>query len=122
MRGRNLVLVGLLIILVATLALAGCGGSTPTTEKTTPVVTSPPLPAVTSPPPVETSPPPVQTAPPAPPQATPTETMVVVTRTGEKYHTAGCRYVVGKTDTRTIPLSQAKAEGYTPCKVCNPPQ
>ncbi|MDY6794679.1 MAG: hypothetical protein SWK76_05290 [Actinomycetota bacterium] len=51
-----------------------------------------------------------------------TEPMVVVTRTGKKYHNPSCRYVKGKTDTRTIPLSQAKAEGYTPCSVCRPPQ
>ena len=59
---------------------------------------------------------------PAPQPPASVEPMVVVTRTGEKYHMASCRYVVNKTDTRTIPLSQAKAEGYTPCSVCNPPQ
>lgn len=60
--------------------------------------------------------------PPPPPPPASVESMVVVTRTGEKYHTSGCQYVRGKTNTRTIPLSQAKAEGYTPCKVCDPPQ
>lgn len=45
--------------------------------------------------------------------------MVVLTRTGSKYHTSSCRYVKGKTDTSTISLSEAKAAGYTACKVCH---
>ena len=45
---------------------------------------------------------------------------VVVTRTGDKYHTSTCRYVKNKTDTRTMSLSSAKSSGYTACKVCNP--
>ena len=53
-------------------------------------------------------------------QATNQEAMVYVTPTGKKYHLVGCKTI--KKSSTAIPLSQAKAEGYTPCKVCNPPQ
>lgn len=44
---------------------------------------------------------------------------VYVTDTGSKYHRSGCRYLY---DSSTpIPLSKAKAAGYTPCSRCNPP-
>ncbi len=55
------------------------------------------------------------------PEPEPEIEYVVVTRTGEKYHRPTCKYVVGKTDTRTLTVEQAKAEGYTPCSVCDPP-
>ena len=45
---------------------------------------------------------------------------VHITDTGEKYHRAGCRYL--KSSDHTITLTEAKARGYTPCSVCNPPQ
>ncbi len=43
---------------------------------------------------------------------------VHITRTGTKYHRAGCRHL-SKSD---IPISreEAIARGYTPCKVCKP--
>lgn len=46
------------------------------------------------------------------------EPMVHITRTGAKYHAAGCRYLA-RSD---IPISKkdAIARGYTPCKVCRP--
>jgi hypothetical protein len=45
---------------------------------------------------------------------------VYVTRTGKRYHRDGCRYLVSS----KIPISLkgAKAKGYTPCKVCHPPE
>lgn len=48
-----------------------------------------------------------------------TET-VYVTRTGKRYHRDGCRYLASS----RIPMSlkEAQAKGYTPCKVCRPPQ
>jgi competence protein ComEC len=48
-----------------------------------------------------------------------TET-VYVTRTGKRYHRDGCRYL----GNNPIPMSlkDAQAKGYTPCKVCHPPQ
>lgn len=46
-------------------------------------------------------------------------TTVYITNTGKKYHTDGCRYL--KKSKIAISLSDAKAEGYEPCKVCNPP-
>ena len=44
---------------------------------------------------------------------------VYVARTGKRYHRSGCRYLAqGKTP---LTLKEAKAKGYTPCKVCHPP-
>jgi len=53
-------------------------------------------------------------APTPPPQ---TET-VYITRTGSKYHRAGCGYL----HSSCIPISKAEAirRGYTPCSRCNP--
>ncbi len=44
---------------------------------------------------------------------------VYITRTGEKYHEEYCRYL--KSSKIPIELNDAKARGYTPCKVCGPP-
>ncbi len=41
---------------------------------------------------------------------------VYVTRTGHKYHRAGCRYL--RTGAVAIQRSAAVARGLTPCKVC----
>lgn len=44
---------------------------------------------------------------------------VYVTRTGTKYHRAGCRYLKKS----SIPISLEEAKGrYSPCSVCNPPR
>lgn len=48
----------------------------------------------------------------------PLERTVYITRTGERYHTAGCRYLARSMI--PIKLKDALAAGYTPCKVCNP--
>lgn len=46
------------------------------------------------------------------------EEIVYVTRTGAKYHRAGCRYLRG----RGIPMPLKEAvQRYSPCSVCNPP-
>ncbi len=45
---------------------------------------------------------------------------VYVTRTGKRYHRDGCRYLASSKI--PMPLKDAKARGYTPCKVCRPPQ
>ena len=45
---------------------------------------------------------------------------VYVTRTGKRYHRNGCRYLASSKIPMT--LKDAKAQGYTPCKVCRPPQ
>jgi competence protein ComEC len=47
-------------------------------------------------------------------------TIVYVTRTGECYHVKGCRYL--KSSCIAITLKKAKAEGYRPCSVCDPPR
>ncbi len=46
------------------------------------------------------------------------EITVYVTNTGSKYHRSGCRYL--KKSKISINLSEAKNQGYGPCKVCRP--
>ena len=55
-----------------------------------------------------------------PQQEQATEVTVHITKTGEKYHSAGCRYL-SKSDI-PVSLGKAKEAGYTPCSVCRPPQ
>jgi len=45
---------------------------------------------------------------------------VYITRTGKKYHRAGCRSLVSSSI--PISLNVAKAKGYTACKLCHPPE
>ncbi|MGO8683317.1 MAG: ComEC/Rec2 family competence protein [Thermoleophilia bacterium] len=59
-------------------------------------------------------------APVAPAQTAKGSTIVYVTATGSCYHRRGCRYL-SKSCIR-ITLAKAKAEGYRPCSVCDPPQ
>lgn len=47
------------------------------------------------------------------------EQTVYITDTGSKYHRAGCRYL--RESSHAITLSNAKSQGYEPCKVCDPP-
>ncbi|MBU3217814.1 hypothetical protein LL033_24720 (plasmid) [Clostridium estertheticum] len=44
--------------------------------------------------------------------------MVYITKTGKKYHSAGCRYL--RRSEISIKKSEAINEGYTACSVCNP--
>lgn len=44
--------------------------------------------------------------------------IVYVTKTGSKYHRAGCRYL--KKSYREITRTEAKEQGYTACSVCKP--
>lgn len=46
------------------------------------------------------------------------DTIVHITKTGEKYHSDGCSYL--KSDI-PISLADAVSRGYTPCSRCNPP-
>ena len=46
-------------------------------------------------------------------------TTVYITKTGNKYHRGDCSYL--RQSKIAISLSEAKAEGYTPCSRCNPP-
>lgn len=46
-------------------------------------------------------------------------TIVYVTDSGEKYHSAGCRYL--SRSQNSITLEDAVNEGYSPCSRCNPP-
>jgi hypothetical protein len=50
--------------------------------------------------------------------AVPPEMMVVVAEDGKTFHVAGCRFIHDKVKVRTIPVSQAQREGYTPCVRC----
>jgi hypothetical protein len=65
------------------------------------------------------SPTPTVTPTPTPPP-TPYVGVVYITATGEKYHRDGCRYL--SQSKIAISLADAKARGYTPCSVCDPPQ
>jgi len=57
---------------------------------------------------------------PTPPTPSGEEVTVYITRTGEKYHREGCRSL--SKSCIPISLSEAKARGYEPCKVCKPPR
>lgn len=46
------------------------------------------------------------------------EYVVYITRTGKKYHRAGCRYL--RQSSYEISKSDAIQQGYSPCKVCRP--
>lgn len=46
--------------------------------------------------------------------------IVHITKTGEKYHSAGCQYL--KKSDIEISLEDAKARGLSPCSKCSPPQ
>ncbi|HWR61222.1 MAG TPA: TadE/TadG family type IV pilus assembly protein [Clostridia bacterium] len=48
----------------------------------------------------------------------PAENTVFITRTGIRYHLGSCRYL--RKSKLPIDLEEAKAGGYTPCKVCKP--
>lgn len=37
-----------------------------------------------------------------------------------RYHVESCRFLTGRPDVETVPVDQAKAEGYTACGVCKP--
>jgi hypothetical protein len=52
-------------------------------------------------------------------QQDPVTLTVYVTRTGEKYHRDGCRYL--SRSRIAISLKDAVARGFGPCSVCKPP-
>jgi micrococcal nuclease len=53
-------------------------------------------------------------------QEDPARITVYITRTGEKYHRDGCRYLSRSKIATT--LRDAVANGYGPCSVCKPPR
>ena len=55
---------------------------------------------------------------PSPSSAYAYDPVVYVTRTGTKYHSAGCRYL--KKSSISMKLSEV-VQKYSPCSVCNPP-
>ena len=95
--------------------------ASPTPKPTpSPEPTAEPTPAPTeapSPAPVAT---PVEDPPAAAPVEQPVSATVYVTNTGAKYHSAGCQYL--RKSQIPISLDDAKAQGYTPCSKCHPPQ
>jgi len=48
------------------------------------------------------------------------EQTVYITKTGKKYHQGTCRYL--SQSKISTSLKDAKANGYTACSVCRPPQ
>lgn len=138
---RKLKMTGIFLALL--LAISGCSSNsvptispvtsddskqvqTPTVPAVSQSPTPPPEPVITTPAPtsakattVAPSPakPPVVAPSPAPKQTEQGST-VYVTKTGEKYHRDGCRYL----SKSKIPISLSDAKsGYGPCSVCNPP-
>ena len=53
------------------------------------------------------------------PVSEPVGTTVYITNTGSKYHRDGCQYL--SKSQISISLSDAKSQGYEPCKKCHPP-
>ena len=47
---------------------------------------------------------------------------VYVTPKGKKYHYRSCRTLSRSREVTALSLREAKARGYTACRVCNPPQ
>jgi len=47
------------------------------------------------------------------------EPIVYITRTGKKYHRAGCRYLKSSEE---VTLGDAQGRGLTPCSACRPPR
>lgn len=94
-----------------------------TTPKTTQPATTPaPLPPTPPPeePPAVSTPAPVVSPSPAPAPAEPVGKIVYITKTGEKYHEDGCRFL--SKSKIEITLDKAKDSGFDPCSVCKPPQ
>jgi hypothetical protein len=54
------------------------------------------------------------------PQNQKQEQTVYITKTGKKYHRASCRYL--SRSKISTSLKDAKANGFTACSVCRPPQ
>jgi hypothetical protein len=52
-------------------------------------------------------------------QEDPARITVYITRTGEKYHRDGCRYL--SRSKIPVSLKEAVSRGYGPCSVCKPP-
>jgi hypothetical protein len=48
----------------------------------------------------------------------PPDLRVVVAPDGKLFHLAGCEYIHGKDNLRTLTAAQAAKEGYTPCPRC----
>ncbi len=53
------------------------------------------------------------------PEPDPQTAIVYVTKTGTKYHVAGCRYLSSSSIAKTLTEVRGK---YEPCTVCNPPR
>jgi len=89
-------------------------------RKTLPERTPPSRPLVIAPPPAPTQQPPAPSvqAPSETPQPESNQVTVYVTRTGAKYHRAGCSYL--SKSSIPIALKEAKVR-YGPCSRCRPP-
>lgn len=48
------------------------------------------------------------------------DTIVYITRTGKRYHTADCEHL--KASKKAVTLKEAKKRGLTPCGTCDPPK
>jgi hypothetical protein len=121
-------------MLLVTVALVGCTAVTDTGATDSATNSSPAAATKTTPPPVTPQPDVQPAAQPAqqpaaaqkqapavaPATAPAGDVTVYITASGKKYHTGSCKYL--SKSKIAISLSAAKAQGYTPCSVCNPPQ
>ena len=101
-----------LMIVFLSIVLAACSAAPKETASTTPSAQTQQAPS---------SPPAASPAVATPSSTTtpePTSITVYVTKTGEKYHRDGCRYL--SQSKIQISLKDAKARGYDPCSVCKP--
>jgi len=110
-------------LFASALMLVGCSGKGEA-EKQAPAtsVAPAPQPAQAYRPATPTAvpaPPPAPTVQPAPKPNDSADPTVYVTKSGKKYHAAGCRYLAKS----SIPMKLSRAkQRYAPCSVCSPPQ
>lgn len=111
------------VLLVVSVMLSGCGTSSKDLEKKTePKNTTVVTPAVETLEVVIPVPAPIPAPIPEPdPEPVVPQTITVYkTKTGAKYHLEGCSSL--SQSKIPISLNDAKNQGLTPCKNCNPPQ
>lgn len=128
----GLVLLAVLVAAMCVVFLSACAGGTrvsspPASSQPAPLQQEPAaVPAPQQAPafvtPVPEQPAPAEQVVPVPQQVAPApaaDVAVYITKTGQKYHLGTCGYL--KKSKIPISLSDAKAQGYDACSVCNPP-
>ena len=109
---RIALILGALASLIVIVEFPGDHDSGP---QSTPPTVERPAPPVTKPLPPEPEP----TAP--PPDVDPVTETVYRTTHGERYHRPNCHHIKGR-DTFSFSITEAREQGLTPCRTCNPGQ